>query len=87
LLKVKNTVVLTHRIAELACADSVCKTSNVNAGAETKLPYAALYSDVHYMGLAGGRGMTLVLNHLVITVSSMTGKYIMSVMKIMVAIH
>jgi hypothetical protein len=56
------------------------KSLDINAGAETKLPYAALCSGVHYIGLAGDGGMTLVPSHPVITVSLMSEKRTISLM-------
>jgi hypothetical protein len=44
---------------------------DINAEAESKLPYAALYSDAHYIGLADGGSMTLVLRYPIITVRPM----------------
>jgi len=53
---------------QLAPVQSV-KTFNINAEAESKLPCTAPYSEAHYIGLAGGESMTLVLRYPIITVS------------------
>jgi hypothetical protein len=50
------------------------KTFDINAEAESRLPYAALYSNAHYIGLVAGGSMTLVLRYPIITVSLMDEK-------------